>query len=447
MDDAVGFHLPNHAACIEAELAWLERVIETRLKHFFAGSPRQPTLPAAPHHSVNTVLGGDIARYALGTEERIVLALAIAPHVNSAVLDPFYVKNTAIDRVFSQFGGHYGPQGMQPTAETALFLIAGADTGARIRAMRYFDPDGYLRARLGLQMDRTDQNASTYSATLDLSVHRIVALCTGVQPQPNFSPDFPARKLSSGLDWSDLVLPPELLHQLGHMTSWLTHRQTILQQWGLGRQFSAGFKALFYGPPGTGKTLTATLLGKATGLDVYRIDLSMVVSKYIGETEKNLRTVFDMAAEQDWILFFDEADALFGARTATTSSNDRHANQEVAYLLQRIEDCNSLVILATNLRSNIDDAFFRRFQMLLGFVRPDARQRQQIWANVLRDVPCDPGIDLTAIARDHDLSGASITNVARHASISALRRNASHVSLTDMKDAIASEMRKEGRTK
>jgi len=128
------------------------------------------------------------------------------------------------------------------------------------------------------------------------------------------------------------------MEEVEEIKAWIEHRQTLMRDWGLEKQIKPGFRSLFYGPPGTGKTFTASLLGKSTGLDVYRIDLSLVVSKYIGETEKNLSTVFDQAERNDWILFFDEADALFGKRTQVSSSHDRYANQEVAYLLQRVED-------------------------------------------------------------------------------------------------------------
>jgi SpoVK/Ycf46/Vps4 family AAA+-type ATPase len=287
---------------------------------------------------------------------------------------------------------------------------------------------------------------AAYGAALVLPVHRVVALCEGAPPRPDFSPNFPAKRLTTGLEWADLAVPRDLHHNLGHILAWLENRRTILDGWGLSKQLTPGFKALFYGPPGTGKTLTASLLGKETGLDVYRIDLSMIVSKYIGETEKNLGTVFDLAEEREWILFFDEADALFGARTATSSSNDRYANQEVAYLLQRIEDCPSLVILATNLRGNIDDAFFRRFQMAVGFTRPDAEQREKIWRGLTQQVPLAGDVDIGVVAQDYALVGGAITNVVRHAAITALRRGSSAVSARDIESAVASEMRKEGRT-
>ncbi|ABG33667.1 ATP-binding protein [Roseobacter denitrificans] len=433
-----------NARAVAIEIKWLEQVIAARLEHFFKGADTAFDLPRAPSHQGNTVLADLISQHGLSPEARLVLALAIAPHVNSAVLDPFYVKNAAIDRAFSQFGGlPDASTAFVPTVETALFLIAGTDTAARIAAMRLFEPEHALRLQAGVSLVQTPPSQAS---RLDLPMHRVVALCDGTPPRPDFAPNFPARRLSTRLSWDDLILPAAIRDQLDHILAWLQNRDKILGDWGLGRQFGRGYKALFYGAPGTGKTLTATLLGQRTNLDVYRVDLSMVVSKYIGETEKNLGIIFDMAAERDWILFFDEADALFGARTATSSSNDRYANQEVSYLLQRIEECESLVILASNLRSNIDDAFFRRFQSAIGFARPTPPEREMLWRNTLASVPLAPEIDIKQLAMDYDLSGAAISNVVRHAAVSALRRGAETVAAQDLKSAIAAEMRKEGRT-
>ena len=144
----------------------------------------------------------------------------------------------------------------------------------------------------------------------------------------------------------------------------------MLIEWQLNRYVSGGYRVLFHGPPGTGKSMTVRLLGKNSGRDVFRVDLSQVVSKYIGETEKNLSRIFDKAELRDWILFFDEADALFGKRTDIKDAHDRFANQEISFLLQRIEDFSGLVILATNLKSNLDEAFLRRFQSVVYFNVP-----------------------------------------------------------------------------
>ena len=194
---------------------------------------------------------------------------------------------------------------------------------------------------------------------------------------PDFASDFPAHRLTTPLTKDDLDLSRQTLDQIKHIETWLMNERAALEDWGLNKKLNSGYRALFYGSPGTGKTLTAAVLGQSTGREVYRIDLSMVVSKYIGETEKNLSRVFDEAEKKGWILFFDEADALFGKRTETSSANDRYANQEVSYLLQRIETYTAVTILATNLRSSIDEAFSRRFQSMVAFTRPNNDEQKR----------------------------------------------------------------------
>ena len=153
-----------------------------------------------------------------------------------------------------------------------------------------------------------------------------------------------------------------------------------MNDWGLGRRLRHGHRSLFYGPPGTGRTMTTCLLGQRLGRDVFRIALSAVVSKYIGETEKNLEGLFGRAENMNCILFFDEADAPFGKRTNVSDAHDRYANQEVAYLLQRVEDYDGLVILASNYSSNIDEAFMRRFQAVVHFPMPTQTERKRLWS-------------------------------------------------------------------
>jgi SpoVK/Ycf46/Vps4 family AAA+-type ATPase len=237
------------------------------------------------------------------------------------------------------------------------------------------------------------------------------------------------------------------MNQVNEINAWLEHGPKLMNEWGLSKKIKPGYRALFYGPPGTGKTLTATLLGKASGRDVYKIDLSMIVSKYIGETEQNLSKIFDTAQHRDWILFFDEADALFGKRTASNSSNDRHANQQTAYLLQRIEDFPGTVILATNLDANMDDAFKRRFQSIIHFTMPTSEERYQLWENAFSGTcRLHEEIDLHAIAEEHELAGGSIINVLRSCALSAVRRNDPVVTKKELMACIRREFKKENKT-
>ena len=182
-------------------------------------------------------------------------------------------------------------------------------------------------------------------------------------------------------DWTQIVLPEDTLAQLHEMCQQVVHRHQVLDEWGFGRRLSVGkgLTALFAGPSGTGKTMAADIIARELGLDLYKIDLSGVVSKYIGETEKNLERIFTAAEKANAILFFDEADALFGKRSEVRDSHDRYANVEVAYLLQKMDGFEGVAILATNLRQNMDEAFVRRLCFAIDFPFPDEEQRARIW--------------------------------------------------------------------
>jgi len=182
-------------------------------------------------------------------------------------------------------------------------------------------------------------------------------------------------------------------------------------------------------------------------MDVYRVDLSMIVSKYIGETEKNLSRIFDSAANQNWILFFDEADALFGKRTQANSSNDRHANQQTSYLLQRIEDFPGFIILASNLKANMDEAFSRRFQSTISFQIPSAKERLILWRKAFSNtcMLCTK-IDLQKVAEMYELAGGSIINVLRYCALAAIQRNDTIVTQQELLEGIRREFKKMNKT-
>jgi hypothetical protein len=222
--------------------------------------------------------------------------------------------------------------------------------------------------------------------------------------------------------WEDLVLPPASIRRLRSIIDFLRHGDTVFREWGLGSKVASwgGVTAMFAGPPGTGKTLSASLIAQALGLELFRIDLAGVVSKYIGETEKNLDKVFRAAYRSNAILFFDEADALFGKRTEVKDAHDRYANVETSYLLQKLESFDGLAVLATNLKKNIDAAFMRRIDVLVDFPFPSVASRLQLWMTHLPpDVPRDPGLDLPFLAEQFELSGGHIKNAVEAAALTA----------------------------
>jgi AAA+ superfamily predicted ATPase len=212
--------------------------------------------------------------------------------------------------------------------------------------------------------------------------------------------------------WDDLVLPADQAEQLRELVARYRQRATVYERWGFRALPSAGVVALFAGPSGTGKTLAAEVIAGELGLDLYKVDLSSVVSKYIGETEKNLERVFVAAAAGNLVLFFDEADALFGKRSEVADAHDRYANIEVAYLLQRLESYDGLVVLATNLQRNIDQAFLRRLSVAVEFPLPDEPQRHAIWARSFPPWAPAADLDVDFLARQFKLPGGAIRNAA-----------------------------------
>jgi hypothetical protein len=224
-----------------------------------------------------------------------------------------------------------------------------------------------------------------------------------------------ARKVAPRHAWDDIVLPADRTEQLREIVRAMRYRARVYDEWGFGRSLSLGkgLNVLFTGPPGTGKTMGAEIIAGALALDLYRIDLSTMVSKYIGETEKNLARIFAEAETSNAILFFDEADALFGRRSEVRDSHDRYANLEVAYLLQRMEEYEGVVILATNFRKNMDEAFVRRMHHTVDFPLPGEPERLRIWSQVFpAETPLEPGLPLERVARRLEVSGGSIRNIA-----------------------------------
>jgi len=223
-----------------------------------------------------------------------------------------------------------------------------------------------------------------------------------------------ARKITPRYNWNDIILPADQVEILRELVSTVRQRSKVLEEWGLGKKLasSGAVTVLFAGPPGTGKTMSAEVIAKDLGLDLYKIDLSSLVSKYIGETEKNLERIFTEAQSSNAILFFDEADAIFGKRSGVKDAHDRYANLEISYLLQRMETYDGVTILATNLRSNLDEAFLRRLQFAVDIPFPDEKQRLRIWETLFpTTVPHTGDVDLQEMAKRFRLAGGNIRNI------------------------------------
>ena len=435
----------------EELLDWLRHFIQARLAAHFQREPfrldgfRQ-TLPhvlrECPH------LADWLAEHELSFAERTVLILALSPHLDPEFLSEAIQSSLDQPGDFPLLGGTKGKnsRAMLPTGQTAAFLLGGSSIEQRMALLDLFaDEHPLVRDRV-IGLEEVPFGEPLLSGRLVLSPELVNLWLRGVETRPRFGAGFPAELLETALEWEDLVLPQKTFDQLNEILRWVRHHRQLMQDWGMHKRLKPGYRTLFHGPPGTGKTLTATLLGKMTDRPVYRVDLSQVVSKYIGETEKNLASLFDRARNKEWILFFDEADALFGKRTNVKDAHDRYANQEVSYLLQRVEDFPGLVILATNFKNNIDEAFQRRFQTIVHFPFPRTEERWQLWSQGWPAAAGQgPEVDLEQLAQRFELSGANIMNVLQYAALVALDREGTEIRLADLLEGIKREYGKEGK--
>ena len=317
------------------------------------------------------------------------------------------------------------PQGLARTRHLRWLQFDLPDTGQRQRLLAHFlagelaDTDLDMVAFAGQFVLSTGQLRDMVNTARDMAAQNGRALhhadlFAAARAHSNPRLASLARKITPRYSWDDLILPPDQVELLREMVATVRQRPLVLETWGVGQKLaaSAGVTGLFFGQPGTGKTMAAEVLAGELGLDLYKIDLSSMVSKYIGETEKNLERIFSEAESSNAILFFDEADAIFGKRSEVKDAHDRYANIEISYLLQRMEAYDGVTILATNLRNNLDDAFMRRLQFALDFPFPKAADRLRIWQALFpSDVPRSADVDLGLMAERFDIAGGNIRNI------------------------------------
>lgn len=255
-----------------------------------------------------------------------------------------------------------------------------------------------------------------------------------------------AQAIEAKFSWADIVLPSDLEKEIKDATNHVKLKNKVYQDWGFAQRFSygTGTNMMFTGPPGTGKTMLAQVIAKDLQMELYRIDLSAVVSKYIGETEKNLAKIFADAENSGVILFFDEVDALFGKRGETSSANDKYANMETAYLLQKIENYDGVIIMATNYLGNIDEAFMRRIHFIFTIPFPEIHLRKTLWHKALGAAPLDENVDFDFLAERFEISGALIKNIGLSAAFFAAKDQL-NISMAHIVPAIYLELSKQGK--
>jgi hypothetical protein len=418
----------KNANTVSKEIDWLNQFVENRLQSYFDPSKNFET-PNAPD------LADDNSKYAFFIKnnklieiERFFIAACLVLHFKPQIFDKFLIKNKAFDKRFTEFGGKVDQSNsiFIPTLETIAFIFYGHSFESRFLLQRYFDNDHIFMREGVLELSNEKSTNSFLSNTIHLNDEYFQLFTIGTLYKPRYSSNFPAALISSPLTWDELILNKNTLDEVALINTWIENKSEIEQSELLSKKINKGYKCLFYGPPGTGKTLTASLIGKKNNKSVYKVDLSQVVSK-------------------NWILFFDEAESLFSKRTGVQDSKDKYANQQTAYLLQRIENYKGLIILATNLKPNIDLAFSRRIQSVINFPVPSSNEREILWLNALKNISELPGSFITEVAQSYEISGGVIKNVIQYAWLIAKKHN-NPISKKQILAGIRRELVKDGKS-
>lgn len=392
----------------------LEEVIKWRINNASEDfNTAAPDLKTNDHEGFQ--LGNYISGKKLTHQEVIILLMALLPRLDPSLLKRIFLEfpsSVLFDYCVTNDNGRL----FYPTIQTVQYILGGESISERLKALDYFDSNSVLIKEELIVLSGSSEHSSTNS---QISVHQETfnTIVFGVEVLPKMSNDFPAELLRTRRSWDDLILPKITLNEIKSIEDWYNSSRILMEDWDMQKKLKPGFRVLFYGEPGTGKTLAASLLGKYTKRPVFRVDVSMLVSKYIGETEKHLAKLFDKAENKNWILFFDEADAIFGKRTNVRDAHDKYANQEVSYLLQRIETFSGLIILASNFKNNMDKAFTRRFHSCIKFNNPKYEERLRIWQQNLPAQLQLKDINLEQIAKRYELTGSNIMNVIQDVSL------------------------------
>jgi len=375
----------------------------------------------------------------LNKEERLLILLSLAQYLEPLLFTEFKTKTNELCLVQCTKTGL-----LLPTGETFLKLVSGNSISKRIETHGILNTDHLFYRKSVIDLGEVCEGVANLFGVLKLTATYREIFLYNRHSKPRFSPEFPAHPLETDLDWKDLVINPATAERLQEIKAFLDYSKPLREKWGLSKHMKQGYRCLFYGPSGTGKTLAATLLGKHVNREVYRVDMSSVISKYVGETSKNLNALFNTAEDKDWILFFDEGDALFGKRIDTSSADDKNshfANQDIAFLLQRIENYNGLVIVASNFKKNMDDAFSRRFLSVVHFDLLEEELRKQYWLdNIPANAKLGTGIDIALIAKRHPLSQASIINIITRVCLQTIKKDSTEIKSSDLELCIKDEL-------
>ncbi len=427
------------------DINWLKSFIKNRLEFYFKGEPFVANTSELYDQQNSTSEEADkyqkiCSELKFNVEEKLILLICLAPHVKPEIFDFLRISNSEIKSKFSEFGGKFSenPVGFIPTIQTIFFLVYGGDIEKLPTLFSLLDESNPLIKENILKVNTNSSDIFlNHTVTISEEIEQKV-IFKKENYSPRFNTKFPAKKLTRNITLDQLILSETTKNEIDLIEKWLQVSQNQ------GAEDLGGFKTLFYGPPGTGKSVTASALGIKYNIDVYRIDSSQLVSKYIGETEQNLKNLFDIASNKNWILFFDEADSLFSKRTEVNTSNDRFANQQTNYLLQLVEDYNGLVVLATNNKPNMDKAFVRRFSSMIFFGIPNNLERKNLWESYLPKTNTDQ-IDLSAISMKYQFAGGTIKSACDYLKLKFFDGHLK-IQTNDLEEACKRELKKYGKS-
>jgi len=405
---------------LNKEMEWLEALIAIRCKELFlkgkAMSDTIEKIPELPVVDNDSPYGSTINTYKLQEMDRVLLVLGVASAHYPSLFKSFIQIEETNSAMAIEVGGEYnrGSRTFKPTFQTALFLLAGND----LSLWSYYNAQ-LIEGSVVLQNDIIYNRTTTdfIHGQIELDIAYSGYFLSGKKPRLDHGSYFPGSLYESDLTLNDIVLEPMVREQIKPIGQYIKALESGFFKNG-NHHFKSGFMALFYGPPGTGKTMLAGILANTYGIDMYHVDLSQVVSKYIGETEKNLEILFNRLQGKNCMLFFDEADSLFGKRSDVNDAHDRYANQEVSYLLQRIEKFDGLTILASNFENNMDDAFKRRIDLSINVIRPTEGTRETLWKQYLpKNVMFESELLLKHLSKEYSYTGSNIKNIMKNVAI------------------------------
>lgn len=435
----------KNARDLERDLDWLSTVIDRRIKSHFNGDIpfRIAELPPPDLAESDSPWAAFLVENEVGPALRIIFALALVPHLRPQLLDVLWLRHEVTQRGFTEFGGAAAPSGgaFLPTGQTAAFLLAGDDLAARFEVMRLIDEEALLGRGGVVRFTGIEDGGSWLFCPLAIDPDWLRRFTTGGGGEVIFAGDLPVRRLATELEWKDLILPAPVLADVEDIARWVDRDANAPERRG------RGYTALFHGPPGSGKRLAAALLGRRAGVPVLRVDLSQVLSKYVGETEKNIARLFERAARRRAFLFFEDGEGLFGRIGANPDENTAApAPLDAGLLLAHLDQFEGLAILSTWSRDRADTALLRRLDAVIHFAPPRADERLRLWqAAVPANSRLESTIDLRRIAERHELGGAAIHRIVRQSLLRAIERGEETILGADLEDGIRKEYVKEGR--